>query len=249
MIRASTVAITIVMLAGCSLISEPDRVVIYTISYPPYTHDDGTGLFIDIVTEAYKTQGVEVEFKIHDLETAYQTAKTNKALMLGSREYVFENEAPYPFYTEVYQLLTSLISIKGNPHKNILGVFSEDEVIFAKQNGLSFKKYSEYKKGLNMLYQNEVDQVFCSGISCDQIMLSNPNLEFELETAYEFPVDMVYYGKTLPAHLKNQLELLEKGLNILSKNGRYMDLLLSYKVETPVFKIPLNSLMEVEIRE
>ena len=240
--------ILMILLTGCAHQRQLQTVTLYTFIYPPYTDYGPSGLFIDLITEAYKTQGVAVKFDFNTLERSIKKAKANKGLMLASRRYQAEYAQEIGF-EEFYNATTQLISIAGRSYNKKLGTFSEDEVIFAKENQLIPVKYVKPSDGLKLLYQGKVGSIICTDISCDQIELSNPNVHFKLAPGYSFPVDLVYFGKTPSAEVENALALLKTGTKAIVENGKYSEIQSSYKISNPIFQIPLEELIHVKVKE
>ena len=231
---------------GCAHQDPVKRVTIYSFVYPPYTENGPDGLFIDLITEAYRTQGVEVTFDLDTLENAIQKTKLKKGIMLGSRRYTadFAQEIGYE---EIYSVNTHLISIAGRKKNNKLGAFSVDEMNFAQRNNLIPIKYVTPNDGVKMLYEGTVDRIVCTDISCDQIKLTNPSIRFDLENGYAFPVDLVYLGSEPSPDVKHNIDTLKAGFKTLLENGRYVEIQKSYSVSNPIYEMPLEALLHMKI--
>jgi hypothetical protein len=245
MIRQFITIILLFYFSACTTNYQAKKITVYTFSYPPFTEENGKGLFIDLIREAYKTQGMQVEFNISTLDAAYRKAKANNAIMLGSREYQFDGAAKSD-YTPFYEAMTYLMSIEGKIENNVLGAFSSDEVDFAKRNKMNYQKYSTPPEGLGMLYTGKIGKIICTDISCDQIKITNAGVNFILKEAYLFPVDFVYFDKSTP-ELKSNLNLLKNGLNEILASGEFVKIQESYRVSNPLFQIPLDLLIDIKI--
>lgn len=236
----------VMLLAGCASQPPQKTVTIYTFIYPPYTDYGPSGMFIDLITEAYKTQGIKVKFEFDTLTRAAQKAKRQDTLFLASRRYSgeFKQEVGYE---ELYSVNTNFLSIEGRAPTKIMGAFSSDEVQYAQDNNLRTIKYTTPKDGLKLLYQGKVGSIVCTDISCDQIQLSNPKVKFKLDYGYSFSVDLVYFHLPTSTTMTNNLKALRKGINKILNNGKYQEIQNSYKVSNPIFQIPLENLFDIEI--
>ncbi len=238
----------LVILSGCAHQSQMKQVTIYTFIYPPYTDYGPSGLFIDLISAAYETQNVQVNFAFDTLVNSIAKAKSNNGLMLASRKYQIEY-AQEVGYEEFYDVNTYVISILGRPSTNAMGAFSGDEILFAKKNNLRPIKYETPSDGMKLLYQGQVSSLICTDISCDQIKLTNPDVQFSLVLGYSFPVDLVYFGSRPSAVVKRNIEVLQAGIKAILANGKYSEIQKSYKVKNSVYQIPLEGLLYLKINE
>lgn len=243
-----SILVLLAAVLGCAHQEPVKHVTIYSFVYPPYTENGPDGLFIDLITEAYRSQGVDVTFDLDTLENAIQKTKLNKGIMLGSRRYIadFAQEIGYE---EIYSVNTHLISIAGREKNNKLGAFSLDEMNFALRNNLTPIKYVTPNDGVKMLYEGSVGSIICTDISCDQIKLTNPSISFNLEHGYAFPVDLVFLGKKPSPEVKRNIDTLKAGFKTLLENGRYVEIQKSYSVSNPIYEMPLEALFHIKITQ
>jgi len=208
----------IIALVGCTNSKPVKKVKIFTFAYPPYTQDAHKGLLVDLITEAYKSQGVSVDFDFDTLENAHNKARESGGLMLGSREYKFESDERVGF-EEIFVVDTYLISIYGNEKNTRMGAFSSDEVEFANEKKLTPIKYMRQSDGIKMLYDGTVGSIICTDISCDQIKITNKNIKFNSEYAYSFPIDFIYFGSPFSEKSNIDIAIFKKGIECILENG------------------------------
>ncbi len=233
-------------LTGCVHQPSMKEVTIYTFIYPPYTDEGPSGLFIDLISAAYESQNVRVNFEFDTLANSVKKAKAMNGIMLASRRYQTEYAQEIGF-EEFYDVNTYIISIQGRPKASKMGAFSGDEVAFAKKNGLIPIKYEKPSDGMKLLYEDKVSSLICTDISCDQIKLTNPDVQFAMEPGYSFPVDLVYFGKEPSTKVKTSIAILQSGIKTLLESGKYLEIQNSYKVSNSVYQIPLEGLTHLKI--
>lgn len=236
------------VLGGCGHSQQSPTVTIHTFIYPPYTDNGPSGLFVDLITAAYASQGVAVNFAFDTLEGAAKSARDHGELLLASRSYKGEY-AQEIGYEEFYDVDTKLLSIQGRQGNAKIGTFSSDEVLFAKRHNLTPVKYTTPGEGLQMLSAGVVDSIICTDINCDQIKMTNPTVNFVMEYGYSLPVDIVYFDKTPSAQVKNNITILKKGIKEILANGKFVKIQESYRVANPVFQITLEGLLNIKIDE
>ncbi len=242
-------ALCAVFTLSCTSVTQTKTITIHTTAYPPFTNDDNTGLLIELVQAAFLTQGIQAEFILSDIEKAYALSLANETLMLCSRDVEFNGVVDDDHFVELYESHGYMLHIAGRKDNGIVGVFAPDEEAYAKSNNLNYVKYNSYKQGLSLLYKGDVSKVFCAGIGCDQIVLSNPELQFVLEEVYTFPFDVVYYGDDIPKPIQSQMASLAKGIEAILKSGEYLKILEAHKIQNPMYTIPLETLLKFEINQ
>lgn len=242
--------VLISLLAGCAHQAPVKSVTIYTFIYPPYTDNGPSGMFIDLITEAYKTQNIKAKFEFSTLEEAAKKASAANGLLLASRIYEGELARKRGInFEEFYNVDTQLVSIEGREKGNRMGAFSSDEIQYAETHNLTPIKYTTPNDGIKLLYENKVGRIICTDISCDQIKITNPNIKFNFEPGYSFPVDIVYFGRSPSKKVQENIASLKSGIRKMLDNGKYLEIQQSYKIANPTFQLPLEDLFQIKVTE
>lgn len=246
------IRLSILLLCGLlvSCVHAPlTNVQISTVYYPPFVEKSGGGVILDILTEAYQTQGITIEITVFDsLSTSMEKAENGSFLWLGSRIVYAPDKLARLNYQEIYLSKGSILSIEGTKEKKIFGVLESagDELQYAREKQLTTLKYNSINDGLKLLYQGKIDALFCGDLLCEQIRLSNPNIKFHQKFAYAMPVDLIAYPSD-GVEGKLALDSLKRGLAEITKNGQLMALLNRYRIVNPLMAIPMEQLPNIRV--
>lgn len=236
-------------LVACTQVDQQQPLTLNTVVYPPYVNDAKNGLVIDLVTAAFKTQNTSVTFKIYSLDEALTQSETHNKMMLGSRMLKKEGGKSISRFVQIYESFGNLISISGRKENKLVGVFGNDELDYVKANNIPYIQYSSYEEGLKWLYDGKVGRIACSDIGCEQIEVSNPDLTFNTERIYDFPIDVVTYEEPVSDFNNRAMDVLQLGMTEIINTGVYSEILEGYKVESPLFHISIGDLDKIKTAE
>lgn len=224
------------VLLGASLAfgAQKKLVAAHDCTWPPMEFIDSdkklAGYSVDYVKALSDILGIEMESRNVAWDGIFAGLLANRYDFVASSVTITEErKKSMDFSTPYYEVRQAVVVDKSRDVKNVtdlngmtLGAQLGTTGFFAieKINGVKGRSYDEISQAMEALYSGRIDGVVCDDPIAADFALQNATYGAKLKIAFIIPTDEdEYYGFAVKKGNKELVDLLNKGIAELKKNG------------------------------
>ena len=209
--------------------------------WPPYSslkkdRSGPQGFAVDIVREAFKTQGVDVKFQVLPFARCLQYAETGKVSGCFDATKIESNSNTYCWHpTPMFEESLIIFGPSATPRTDLKVKDLEGKVVGSTIGYTYLDEFTNNKKIkhfgavsddhlIKMLAAGRVDFILLNGLPGYMRINADPALKGKIKAVGTLSVDSFWVAFSKKADGPHYCEVFEKGLGEIRKNGKYKEM-------------------------
>ncbi len=238
MTSAPPILLALMLLAGQQVSAAETVVIAAENDWPPYSalkpdRSGPEGFSVDLVREAFKTQGIKVQYQVLPFSRSLHDAEFGKVVGCFNATMTDSNRDTYCWHpTPMFKESLLIFGPRTSPRENLtikdleghsvgttIGYTSDS---FTKNIRIKHNRATSDENLIRMLALGRVDYILLNGMPGYQRINSEPKLKGKIKKVGTISIDGFWlaFSKRHPEG-ERQCRAFEQGLQILHRNGQY----------------------------